>query len=652
MVLPQILLRKLVLVGTRKNYEVSFRKGLNIVYGDSDTGKSSILNLIDYSLGAKAVYSYPELQEVGKYVLLELKLNGKVYTIRRDINDSGKDIEVYSASIGDIDDVFPKVYYAHSNKKGELEYFSEFLLENLGVSNVKIKKAPTKENSEMSRLSFRDIFKYCYLNQDSVGSKSILDSNNWSVGTKNQEVFKYLFNLLDSNISQIQKELSDARVQRDKVIEEYKMISSFLRNAQLEGYETLLNTRNQIDNDIYHVQQEISNLNLKMISESGDHDQLRQDIAEHDSLLQDSISQYEVNELHIKNNIILKKEYLVDVQKIEASLEVAQKVVESTQHTFSCPLCSTSVSVNDIKTDFENYDKVSLERELRSVKKRMKEVDTLVQNIREENEEIQEDIIGYKGVLKKLRNQLDNESKEFVSPFLTQMEKLITDKATLQESRKALDYRIKVRVSLAELDSKNIVLDNRVTFLREQLALLEDKAPTVDIVLSDLGNDLADFLNSVKIKNPTGISIDGKSFLPIVRNTPYEKITSGGVRTLVSVGYFISLLTYSLGHASNHPKLVLIDTVGKYLGKTSHKYQDTDKESDVSEGITQTDASKYTEMYKQFVLLSKLHNDFQLIVVDNDLPSALELELKEYVIKHFSESGEDGSVKGFIDDAV
>jgi len=121
---------------------------------------------------------------------------------------------------------------------------------------------------------------------------------------------------------------------------------------------------------------------------------------------------------------------------------------------------------------------------------------------------------------------------------------------------------------------------------------------------------------------------------------------------LVSIGCVISLLAYSLEHNSNHPKLVLIDTVGKYLSKTSPKYQDTDKASDVNEGITQGDATKYTEMYKQFILMNKLYEDFQIIIVDNDLPISLESELQYYVIKHFVENGIGGESKGFVDDAL
>jgi predicted nucleic acid-binding Zn-ribbon protein len=648
---PQIKLRKLILVGTRKDYIVKFRAGLNIIYGDSDTGKSSILNLIDYSLGARAVYLYPEIQSTGKYSLLEVAINGKIYTIKRDIFDSNKEIDVFPSTVENIADVFPKSYYpTYSKKGGELEFFSDFLLANLGIADVKVKKAPSKEDSEMVRLSFRDVFKYCYLNQDAVGSKHILDSNDWALKTKNQEVFKYIFNLLDSNISQLQAELSEARTQRDELIKTHKTVSAFLRNTQLENYEALITARNQTDDSIYSIQQEISRLNSGMISNSEEHDQLRNDVGEHDIKLQELIARNEIHELQIRNSIILKKDYLADIQKIEASLEVIAKVSGPTDHIFDCPLCSTPIKVDGIKHNFDSHDKVSLEKELQNLKKRLKEIDKLIQSIREENEEIQVDISIHKSALKSLRLQIDTESKEMVSPFVTQLEKLVSDKATLQESRRSLDYRIKVRSSLVEIDSQNIVIDNKMSLLREQLASLKDSAPTVDGVLATLADYVSDFLTAVKLKQAYGISINSKLFLPIVRNTQYEDLTSGGVRTLVSISYIISMLMYSLSTNINHPKLVMIDTVGKYLGKTSPKFQDTDKESDAAEGITQTDATKYTEMYKQFIQMDSIYSNFQLIIVDNDLPISLEKELQQYVIKHFDEAGANGLAKGFIDD--
>ncbi|MGL6366000.1 AAA family ATPase [Aeromonas veronii] len=68
-----------------KNYSVNFHEGVNIIYGDSATGKSSILNLIDYLLGAKTFSLYPEIESSGRYCLLDVTLNSQRYTIKRDL---------------------------------------------------------------------------------------------------------------------------------------------------------------------------------------------------------------------------------------------------------------------------------------------------------------------------------------------------------------------------------------------------------------------------------------------------------------------------------------------------------------------------------------------------------------------------------------
>ena len=108
---PSLIINKLVLVGQRKNYIVPFHKGLNVIYGDSDTGKSSILNLINYCLGGNKVHMYDELEYGGKYCLLEVLLNEKAYTIKRDIFAPTQFIEVYHSDIA---------------KKGQLVIFLTF----------------------------------------------------------------------------------------------------------------------------------------------------------------------------------------------------------------------------------------------------------------------------------------------------------------------------------------------------------------------------------------------------------------------------------------------------------------------------------------------------------------------------------------------
>ena len=47
-IFSKLIIKKLILIGHRKNYEVPFFPGVNIIYGEEDSGKSSILELINY----------------------------------------------------------------------------------------------------------------------------------------------------------------------------------------------------------------------------------------------------------------------------------------------------------------------------------------------------------------------------------------------------------------------------------------------------------------------------------------------------------------------------------------------------------------------------------------------------------------------------
>lgn len=50
-----------------------------------------------------------------------------------------------------------------------------------------------------------------YLDQDDVGSANMLDIGNYVLETKNREVLKYIFNVLDSSISELEVEISKKR---------------------------------------------------------------------------------------------------------------------------------------------------------------------------------------------------------------------------------------------------------------------------------------------------------------------------------------------------------------------------------------------------------------------------------------------------------
>jgi len=206
--IPKLIISNLVLIGHRKNYNIPFNSGFNLIYGDSDTGKSSILNLINYCLGASFVDLYDEIELAGDYCLLEVLLSGEKYTIKRDIFNPKAEIEVYRCSYDETDGVFPKYYSPNYSKISEDGYFSEFLLSSMNIPVTKLKQSPTKDDSKSVRLSFRDIFRFNYLDQDKVGSKKLLGENYFYL-TKLKETFKLMYNALDIQILQLEESISE-----------------------------------------------------------------------------------------------------------------------------------------------------------------------------------------------------------------------------------------------------------------------------------------------------------------------------------------------------------------------------------------------------------------------------------------------------------
>lgn len=286
-----LIVQKVTVVGLKKNYTVSFDAGLNIIYGDSDTGKSTVAHLIDYCLGSKTFDLYDEIEVIARYCLMQVRLGESTYTIKRDIFNANSFIEVYFSGIDGMNSIFPQLFGPNYNTLGPNGYFSDFLLEALCLPIVKVKEAPSKAESKMTRLSFRDLMKFMYLDQDDVGSKGLLSHGTaaFAVATKNKECFKYIFNLLDSQITELQAEISDKTQKRSALETKSISVISFLRETNFltsslidEKLESLFNQEKTLD-------EEINKLNSKMVSSTSLHNNLREVVYETEQKLQDNL---------------------------------------------------------------------------------------------------------------------------------------------------------------------------------------------------------------------------------------------------------------------------------------------------------------------------------------------------------------------------
>ncbi|MER2192609.1 MAG: hypothetical protein ABS951_16745 [Solibacillus sp.] len=650
---PKMIINQLVLVGRQKSYYVSFNKGLNIIYGDSDTGKSSILNIIDYMLGGKKVDLYDEIEKHGKYALLELEINNVTFTIKRDIFDATKYIEVYKSEIDSMDDVFPKEYGPNFSIQGSAGFYSDFLLSQLNIPLIKIKESPSKQDSKMARLSFRDIFKYCFFNQDEVGSKEILDRKSYSLITKNKETFKFLHNVLDTQITELQNEIAEKAKDKNKKKNEYSVISTFFRETNISTESSLTSEKNNLLKDIEIINSEIEVLNTNMIADSNIDNELREQILSLEKLVSKLNENKIFKERQLEQNIRLKAEYEKDIDKLKISINTKKRLSSLKFEHVDCPICNNSLSIDGANEYFNDHSDLLLKKELNSIQNKVKELKKLISDTRIDLANLEVDINEHYDILKDLKNLLDENANNFISPFISQRDIIISRKSQLHEELERINYLLKLRNQLDNINKEIELLNQQITELNIKLDNLKATAPTVNSVLDNLGNYLKEFLEFIPIKNPYGISISDKTYLPIVRDRDYTELTSGGLRTLVSVGYIVSLLKNSLNSSTQYPSLVMIDTIGKYLGKTKKDDATSEENNNLNEALD--DPTKYKRIYKYLHEFSSKaleeNKDHQIIIVDNDFPEELETNYNKYVIKKFSVESKEGFEIGFINNA-
>ena len=456
---PKLIINKLLLVGREKNYSVNFHDGLNIIYGDSDTGKSSILNLIDYLLGSKEVYMYDEIERHGKYAMLEVSLNDRVYTIKRDIFNFKENIEVYASEMESIDKVFPLEYSPNYDKEGPSGYFSDFLLSSLNIPIIKVKQSPTKIDSKMVRLSFRDIFKYCYFDQDDVGNRDILDRKNHALVVKNKETFKFIHNVLDTQITEVENEIGERNREKKELITKYQTISTFFSETRLLTEESLFEEKEQLEKKISLLESEINILNEEMRSDNEELEELRDIVLELEDDLNKLLQKKSHRESQLEQNLRLRKEYQNDINKLKTSLKVSNSKALQQIHKVECPLCNSNIESIDIKKHFVHHNEEVLKKEINSIRNRLKDLNNLIEQIRDELFLLENKLEINKVQLAKARENLDLSAEQFISPYVSQRDMIISELYTLKERLEKITYFLKIRKQLGEIkeNEKNLI---------------------------------------------------------------------------------------------------------------------------------------------------------------------------------------------------
>ena len=150
MLRPSLSLRRMVILKSgRVLYDQSFNSGLNIIRGENSSGKSTVANLIFYSLGGDVSDWTPEAGAADS-VHSEVAINGVAYTLSRDVERKSRcPLYIFQGTFDDAMNSRESWLRYPYMRTGNTESFSQVLFNLLGFPE---QKTETHQNITMHQL--------------------------------------------------------------------------------------------------------------------------------------------------------------------------------------------------------------------------------------------------------------------------------------------------------------------------------------------------------------------------------------------------------------------------------------------------------------------------------------------------------------------
>ncbi|SHH48670.1 hypothetical protein [Clostridium intestinale] len=574
--------------GSRKKQVLNLFDGLNIIYGPSNTGKSLIVEFINYVFGSDNYEDFYEVNEINQYnvVILEItdKYN-KTYSITRDLHNPDSDIWVSG-------DNFLRAFRPKF-RTSEKNIISDFLLKITSATDLKIIK-----NASFEKKNYTFFYQRLtsIIDEDKIISKKyspFLSGQNYD---KTKEISAFKVMITDTDYSDVpdidKKAMTKSKIDAQK---------DFIDNLKDEVNNQIIELNKNFDKNQYYILKNaiekfnnmIDDFNTKINSLYHNRDSFEKELDKYKSKL--------IFTEELINRFILHKKFLEsDKERLNFIIEGNLYLDRLLDH--NCPICNSNIDINLIlaNTDSSIIDlekiKSAYKAEMSKILYQLTDIELSIENEEKELEHINSIIFELDENIDFLNAELKsfNENKMKIHEMnmesfneLERIKSIIEDKQSMLENLNIkLSNLNKMKPSSKITYSKDISDEDSLTLSQNIQNILEgfdyDKEyGRINEILFDI--DKLD----IKINNKSRTS-NGK-----------------GVRALIASCMAIALMKFAIDNDKIHPGFVILDSP-----LLSFKEREkTDKSEIINE--------KVQDMFFKYL---STFTGMQIIVLENTTP--------------------------------
>ena len=513
-------IKKLQLEGSGKEIvSVEFKRGLNVIYGPSDTGKTFIYQSIDYMLGSSKIPK--NIPEADGYSLCKLQIesfSGDEYVLERALK--GGDFKLY-----DRDNKLIEILKS-SNKKQKNKTISDFLLKLCNIEHKEIRK---NNEGVKQKLYIQDISKYFLVDEEIIiTDKSPISAKPERSGniaaTFEKNVFKFLLTGQDDSTITTLLKKNDVINKTGKVQLYDELIKQLEVDLKDIDYKKIDEQIDKLNKSIENFRDSYLTSSLEFKKYDEEKKVLFKKIALNETRL------ININEI-LKRSGILKKQYESDMERLKSTIETGQGL--SLIMTTNCPVCTGEIEETvDIETLIS-----ATTIEIKKTSLLLNELENSRKIYLSEKSELEDLIIQDKKHYEEVISKIQDELKSVLDEISHKIKKFTSKKEELS----------KIKTLKGKLDSYTIqrdkiqkIIDNDK--LSKKTTNYDELTVTLlDPVITEIKNILVAMeFDGINDKN-IGFSEELLDFSIGVKN---RKEFGKGYRAILYAVFIISLLEY------------------------------------------------------------------------------------------------------------
>ncbi|WP_334109251.1 hypothetical protein [Methylobacillus sp.] len=572
---------------------VTFGPGLNVLYGASDTGKSFIVETVDFMLGGK-----PPLREITERlgydrILLGIEtLAGELFTIHR--STDGGSFMLYEGlhkqpPEGDLEAKTLSEIHSDRNEAN----LSSFLLELSGLSRKRVRK---NARGETNSLSFRNIARLLIVTETEITQqRSPLLDGNYTADTANTSTFKLLLTGIDdsalvSTAAREPEELSrEAQLQLlDQLLDDYNdQLKEIAKHpseleAQLEKIETSL-------------RQHAAQLNATESSfqeKAGRRRELRKKLEEGRDRRSDIAGLLERFGL-------LDRHYASDIERLRAIEEGG--TLFSVLGKTACPLCGSDPAHHRNGDICEgNTDTV-----IEAARKEIGKIEILRSELAVTVRELTREGASFDRRMPLVVAELDELSGSVDSLIVPKLAKLRASYSELNDKRAEVREALGLYATVQDMERRRTDLEK----VQDAIAKPQTVTSTVPTAAADaFAQSVETILGDWHFPEAGRVHFDPNTRDLVIAGKP-RGARGKGLRAITHAAFTLGLLAHCRSSHIPHPGFVILDS-------PLLAYREPDGKEDDLRG---------TDLKEQFYgYLQALPKDRQVIVVENtDPPDAI-----------------------------